>query len=814
MEVYKPVYPGLYYFDTFTFTSLGTSGSRGPDVTKGYANAPWRDGDFYIQDGQQYLTVPTTGTYQITAAGAYGAAPGRVVSGQVNLNQGQTLQMLIGQQPTSTYAGGGTWIATDKLLIAASGGDGTGGHAASFSPYGSGLGQNGAGYLTDGLQTNPDFGFIRPIAFVNGGFGNRIVDNSAEAGFGGANLVGAGGYTGSPGDGVSGATCYADSTVKNFTDLGATSNSSGYVSFSLINPSPSVISHNIVSTSYLNSVQVDGYNSWTYIAYSPELKIYVASSTSRIVYSFDGQLWNSWNGEYSIYGVNIYCIAWSPKLGVFVAIGQNNVYSSNDGIKWIITNNDAPQFCSDIIWVPFLDKFLVFKQPYIYESLNGVDFNMINTSPTVYAASYNTKKFAASSSVVIVGTSAGIYTSNDGVQWDLTLTTADGIKSVVYGNGVFFVAATTYYYYSTDGYAWSNGSILPYTPYGGTNKQMAIFTNKSIIVTCIIETLVSYDYIHWTAYPNNLFNPSLMDPTNDYTIGIYNSENDYIVAMSPSDINLTTDGTIWIKPPSLFITGQYDKYACSETGCIVMTYSSVYSSVTGGIYSKDSVIWRRIPGFETFADVCIWNPIQGLFQLSDTILFDPLNEILVQTTPTPWLDPKLFQWYYDQGLNNNGSYRFAFSLSGTIVDLGPYDPHSLDVSVSCSGNYFIKSVESPINTILKSTDGISWEEYPLVLKDFEYIRFYPNKMIYVAKYKAFFSLGSVTGPIYGNVIRFGIFMSYDGIEWTCLYILNTVENLISYDGILWNNETNAIIIFEGHPNGFISPVYIKIIDDV
>ena len=133
--MYKPQYPGLYYFDNFTFTTLGTSGARGPDASKTYANAPWRDGDFYIKDGQQYWTVPANGTYQIEAAGAYGAAPGRVVSGQVKLNEGQTLKMLVGQCPNPLVSnvqdnvtvggGGGTFVVSgDTPLIVASGGDG------------------------------------------------------------------------------------------------------------------------------------------------------------------------------------------------------------------------------------------------------------------------------------------------------------------------------------------------------------------------------------------------------------------------------------------------------------------------------------------------------------------------------------------------------------------------------------------------------------------------------------------------------------------------------------------------------------------
>jgi len=135
MDIYNPVYPGLYYFDTFTFTTLGTSGHRGPDSTKTYANAPWREGDFSIVDGQQQWTVPATGTYRIEAAGAYGATPGRVVSGEVDLNEGQVVSLLVGQQPTPLTAnvvdnvtvggGGGTFVTVDgKPLIVASGGDG------------------------------------------------------------------------------------------------------------------------------------------------------------------------------------------------------------------------------------------------------------------------------------------------------------------------------------------------------------------------------------------------------------------------------------------------------------------------------------------------------------------------------------------------------------------------------------------------------------------------------------------------------------------------------------------------------------------
>jgi len=135
--MYKPIYPGSYYFNTFTFTSLGNSGHLGPTPDQTYADAPWPSSSFSIKNGQQSWTVPANGVYQITAAGAYGATPGRVVTGQVKLSQGQVVTMLVGQQPTPLTAnvldnvtvggGGGTFVVTNGVpLIVASGGDGSG----------------------------------------------------------------------------------------------------------------------------------------------------------------------------------------------------------------------------------------------------------------------------------------------------------------------------------------------------------------------------------------------------------------------------------------------------------------------------------------------------------------------------------------------------------------------------------------------------------------------------------------------------------------------------------------------------------------
>jgi hypothetical protein len=354
VKVYKPEYPGLYYFDTFTFTTLGTSGHRGPDSTKGYANAPWRDGEFSIVDGQQQWTVPATGTYRIDAAGAYGATPGRIVSGDVKLSEGQTLSLLVGQQPNPLTAnvvdnvtvggGGGTFVTSGgKPLIVASGGDGTGGHAASFSPYGTGNGKNGGGYLSNGLATNATFNFLKPEAYINGGFGNIFPTGVVpeEGGFGGgqspvtSGVSGGGGYTGSPGDGVSGATCYADSSVVNFTDLGAASNSAGYVTVSLIDPVP-ITQITTLNTWTIQPTTFAPTTTWSSVAYGNGKYVAVSNNgTYPVMYSTNGIDWlTNTSGAVTA--------SWTSVTfgnGKFVAVANSDgfIMYSLDGINWSAT---------------------------------------------------------------------------------------------------------------------------------------------------------------------------------------------------------------------------------------------------------------------------------------------------------------------------------------------------------------------------------------------------------------------------------------------------------------------------------------------
>jgi len=114
----------FYTFTTFTFQTGNILGSSGPTATQLFGNTYSNVGNtwltnsswYSVTNGIQYWTVPFSGNYQITAAGAspgligggtsyysapyYGSGLGAKIRATVQLIQGQTLAIVAGQ---STY---------------------------------------------------------------------------------------------------------------------------------------------------------------------------------------------------------------------------------------------------------------------------------------------------------------------------------------------------------------------------------------------------------------------------------------------------------------------------------------------------------------------------------------------------------------------------------------------------------------------------------------------------------------------------------------------------------------------------------------
>jgi hypothetical protein len=600
-------------------------------------------------------------------------------------------------------------------------------------------------------------------------------------------VSGAGGYTGSPGDGVSGATCYADPAVTNFTDLGATSNSAGYVTVSLVDPPPITLVYDDTIVGSEIYVSPSGFAYWSDIAYSPELKIFVAPSSfyngQGIAYSTDGKQW--FRSDYE--GAGASALSWSPELGIFITGTNYRIYTSSNGKNWTLASSIDFVGFADVIWVQFLHEFIcittIDNYSSFYKSSDGINWYPITVSPPVYYGDYGHSIFAASPDTVIACLSTYVYASTDGVNWDTALTTSGNIKTVSYGNGIFLVVTDAfYYYYSTDkGQTWSNG-ILPYTNIGAYISS--VFTDSLAIVTGDRETFISADCVSWERYPNNtmLFEPG----ASGYNSAVYNPLDKYIVAVSNREINLTVDGSIWVPADTTFIGAAYDNVAYSpETNTVVAVASNGQISTETGVYTKDGVNWKRIPGLYFNPTSCRWNPLQNLFFLNN-YAFDPVSGTLShQDSYREWIEPttppQLLQSYYQQGLNNNLPIGKAFSLTGIIVDTGA-TVFGGD-RVSCSGDVFIKMGRNPGGTAYRSTDGTNWESYQLQGNSMVEC----NRIVYVSKYKAFFSLSGQEGRVY---------KSYDSVNWSTVY---QSPGIYLYD-MLWCSTMNKLLLFSSANN--------------
>jgi len=262
----------LYSFTTFTFTPIGATGPNGPTSLSGYGGNYPGVGTSYalaLTAGVQYWTVPITGIYNFTVAGAgsfHSGGQNSVKTGygmvmtnsSYSLTVGQLIAILVGQISNSTSGGGGTFIASvpnvgnlpaATALFVAGGAGGPGGQSSAYSndnvnatlattgrngvpgaPGAAGSGgvgpaggtrptnlgysfaDQGAGFTGNG-QWSERTGSSANVAksFQNGGTGSLNSDNNTPGGFGGGGAGGSyqqgeGGGGGGYGGGGSGGS--------------------------------------------------------------------------------------------------------------------------------------------------------------------------------------------------------------------------------------------------------------------------------------------------------------------------------------------------------------------------------------------------------------------------------------------------------------------------------------------------------------------------------------------------------------------------------------------------------------------------------
>ena len=221
----EPAPTSLYSFTTFTFTNASATGATGPTLANcqtAYAGQVWLSSYFTVSpQGFQQWTVPATGNYTVTVAGAAGgggvypsnaaySGSGRIISQTLALTKNDVLILVVGQAGVQgTYTGGGGGgsfvIRSGTVLMAAGGGGGKGNQAGSNSrdtvagnpSTGGAAGASGGGGGGGGFGGNGG----GTAGTVAGGGGNGYSSNFTGGAGGTQNQSGAGGFGGGGGGG-------------------------------------------------------------------------------------------------------------------------------------------------------------------------------------------------------------------------------------------------------------------------------------------------------------------------------------------------------------------------------------------------------------------------------------------------------------------------------------------------------------------------------------------------------------------------------------------------------------------------------------
>ena len=244
-------------FSAHTFTNCGQTGRFGPSQSNCISEYNGSEIlspelSFSVTNGIQSFTIPFDGNYKIEAWGAQGGSVGGYSGGKgakaekiVNLNNGDEINVIIGQIGTSggngSGGGGGSYVVRNKTtpLVIAGGGGGATSHYGTngypglastsggdssvngYSCQGGGLGgengtggtggcaSGGAGWLQNGYPGYGNHNAQGGVKFSDGGQGGTSshADEKPHGGFGGGGAGspnygyggGGGGYSGGGG---------------------------------------------------------------------------------------------------------------------------------------------------------------------------------------------------------------------------------------------------------------------------------------------------------------------------------------------------------------------------------------------------------------------------------------------------------------------------------------------------------------------------------------------------------------------------------------------------------------------------------------
>jgi len=458
---------------------------------------------------------------------------------------------------------------------------------------------------------------------------------------------------------------------------------------------------------------------WNAICWSPELKLFVASSAFsggiNAFYSYDGINWNNCIGLVSQWHSKG-SIAWSPKLLRFVltsengALGQRIAYS-NDGINWTYAASaDDTKPWTSVCWSQELGIFCCVATNGVQTSVDGITWilrsntlncNYVCWSPelSLFAICYGSYTNANC-----------IHTSPDGITWT-TLSSIYSTANVGFNSGI----------------AWSPelGQFIITTNINGTAS--ATGDNN------LNRFIVSNDGVNWFGYnapSNNISNCNNSTGNNitcsstatikvGHIISIVSGSG---VGVGDATVTAIVDGTTFTS--SALISGLSNSTLCFSCGAVNIPVWSPqlgqwlavsYRPVCAGYFSNDGKNWTFQTICSTLGDAgllcCCWSPELGVYVCGSHYL-GAVNNRRLYCSPLNRRLPTSYN-VFDSSFNNidsSGNWAIQQKLKNGTYTSGTTTP-------SVAGVNFLSVTNASATNITNFTNGVTQQPLTLLFND-------------------------------------------------------------------------------------------------
>jgi hypothetical protein len=361
--------------------------------------------------------------------------------------------------------------------------------------------------------------------------------------------------------------------------------------------------------------------------------------------------------------------------GLYVAVGSGVIYTSNDAQTWTRQNPSVNDWWEDVIFAD--GKFVAVGVSQIASSIEGVNWMNVAISspaavygrpPYVQGVMYNGEKFVAFSSEFRY-----IWQSLDGTTWSYLMPLGEAPVDVVRGADKFLASTRGgAALHSTDGELWT---AVP-APFSG---KLAYADNSYFLLGGAGRFARSQDGETWTMLSTGGTHTASYHSLHDL---VYAPDKDIYVAVGDDGILVSSDGINWLSAWSQDYTHFY----------AVAYGNGVF--VAGG----NSKILYSFNGYHWYA-----YPVPGDGVGISSIIHAQNRFILVEK----WQNRV---WIVDdEDLTNYSLFTPSVNMTGAQI-----------IQTSAGGLLGIVPVETcyegcdGYNRIVRSSDGIDWQEVPFV----------------------------------------------------------------------------------------------------